>query len=116
MDQATYNYRASQDNHTFVERKVIEQVNLAWQSLITTQSRVNLLENAVNIAAEVFESRVKLRDAGKETIINVLDAENQVTSAQINFTSTSYDERLASYQLLLAMGRLTPENLNLPQP
>lgn len=116
MDQATYDYRASQDNHTFVERKVIEQVNLAWQSLITTQSRVNLLENAVNIAAEVFESRVKLRDAGKETIINVLDAENQVTSAQINFTSTSYDERLASYQLLLAMGRLTPENLNLPQP
>jgi len=116
MDQATYDYRASKDNHTFVERKVIEQVNLAWQSLITTQSRVNLLENAVNIAAEVFESRVKLRDAGKETIINVLDAENQVTSAQINFTSTSYDERLASYQLLLAMGRLTPENLNLPQP
>ena len=116
MDQASYDYRASQDNHIFVERKVTEQVNLSWQSLITTQNRVHLLENAVNIAAEVFASRVKLRDAGKETIINVLDAENQVTSAQINFTSTSYDERLASYQLLLAMGRLKSENLNLPQP
>ncbi len=116
MDRATYDYRASRDNYTFVQRKVTEQVHLAWQSLITTQARVHLLENAVNIAAEVFESRVKLRDAGKETIINVLDAENQVTTAQINFTSTSYDERLASYQILLITGRLTPENLNLPQP
>lgn len=115
MDKANYDYRASQDNYSFTQRKVIEQVNLAWQSLITTQTRVSLLENAVNIAAEVFESRVKLYEAGKGEIINVLDAENQVTSAQINYTSTSYDERLASYQVLLATGRLTPENLNLPQ-
>ncbi len=115
MDKANYDYRASQDNHTFTQRKVVEQVRLAWQSLVTTQNRVNLLENAVNIAAEVYESRLKLYEAGKGEIINVLDAENQVTSAQINFTSTSYDERLASYQVLLATGRLTPENLNIPQ-
>ncbi len=114
VNQATYEYRASRDNHTFVTRRTMEQVRIAWQSLITTRTRAQLLENAVNIAAEVYDSRLKLRAAGQENIINVLDAESQVTNAQINFTSTAYDERLASYQLLLTMGLLTPENLNLP--
>ena len=80
---------------------------------MTARERLELLENAVNIASEVFESRKKLREAGKETVINVLDAENEVNSAQINFTSASYDERIAVYQLLLAMGRLDPVHLSI---
>jgi len=92
---------------------VIEQSKLAWQSLLTARERLELLENAVNIASEVFVSRKKLREAGKETVINVLDAENEVNNAQINYTSAFYDERLAVYQLLLAMGRLDQKNLSL---
>ena len=61
----------------------------------------------------MFESRKKLREAGKETVINVLDAENEVNNAQTNYTSAFYDERLAVYQLLLSMGRLDETNLNL---
>jgi outer membrane protein, adhesin transport system len=113
MAQAAYDYHASKDNHEYTVRKVIEQSKLAWQSLLTARERLELLENAVNIASEVFESRKKLREAGKETVINVLDAENEVNNAQINYTSAFYDERLAVYQLLLSMGRLDTKNLGL---
>ncbi len=113
MAQAAYDYHASKDQHEYTVRKVIEQSKLAWQSLLTARERLELLENAVNIASEVFESRKKLREAGKETVINVLDAENEVNNAQINYTSAFYDERLAVYQLLLAMGRLDSKNLSL---
>lgn len=113
LSQATYNYRATQDNRDDTTRRVIEQTRLAWQALLTARERLGLLENAVNIASEVFESRKRLREAGKETIINVLDAENEVANAQINFTSAAYDERLAVYQLLRAMGRLNVANLGL---
>ena len=88
-------------------------MKLSWQSLLTARNRLDLLENAVNIATEVFISRKKLREAGKETVINVLDAENEVSNAQINYTAASYDERLSIYQLLLSMGRLNPALLNL---
>ena len=88
-------------------------MKLTWQALITLRERLELLENAVNIAGEVFESRKKLRAAGKETVINVLDAENEVNNARINFTSTSYDEKISIYQLLLAMGRLNVQSMNL---
>jgi len=114
MTQATYNYRASKDNFDFTTRKVVEQTKLAWQALLTSRLRLELLENAVNIATEVFLSRKRLREAGKETVINVLDAENEVNSAQVNYTSASYDERLAVYQLMLAMGRLNASYLGLP--
>lgn len=113
LSQATYDYRASQDNRDDATRRVIEQVRLAWQALLTARARLGLLENAVNIASEVFESRKRLREAGKETVINVLDAENEVSNAQINYTSAAYDERLAVYQLLRAMGRLNVANLGL---
>ena len=99
-----------------IRRGVIEQTKLSWQALITAKERLDLLENAVNIASEVFASRKRLREAGKENVINVLDAENEVNSAQINFTSASYDERVAVYQLLLAIGRLTPAYLRLTPP
>lgn len=104
-----FGYQASMDNYDYTSTKVIEQTRMSWQSLVTSRQRKELLGNAVNIAAEVFDSRKKLRDAGKETVINVLDAENEVNNAQINYTTATYDERIAIYQLLLSMGRLMPD-------
>ena len=59
----------------------------------------------------MFDARGKLRESGKETVINVLDAENEVYSARINYTSALYDSRIAAYQLLQAVGRLELQNL-----
>lgn len=112
-EKGNFDYQASRENYDMVSRKVIEQVQLSWQSLVTAGKRKVLLGNAVNIASEVASSRKRLREAGNETIINVLDAENEVNNAQINYTSASYGERIAVYQLLLAMGRLNPEYLTL---
>ena len=93
-----------------VKRRTEEQTRIAWQTLQTTTERVGLLENAINIASEVFESRKKLRESGKETVINVLDAENEVYSARINHVSALHDARIAAYQLLFAIGKLEVEN------
>lgn len=111
--QAAFNYGASKDIRNLTTRRVTEQTRVSWRALLTAHSRVQLLENAVNIAAEVFDARQKLREAGKETVINVLDAENEIFNARINYVQASYDEQLAIYQLLLAMGQLNAEILGL---
>jgi len=113
IGQTAFDLGASKDNYTDISRKIVEQAKLSWQALLTVRERLELLENAVNIAAEVFQSRKKLREAGKETVINVLDAEGEVMNAQINFAAASYDQRLAIYQLVLAMGRLNGSYLRL---
>lgn len=113
VQAAAHDYGASQHNYVYSARKVIEQTKLAWQNLETARERKELVLNALNIAHEVWTSRQDLREAGKETVINVLDAENEVSNAQINLTGATYDEALAAYQLLLAMGRLGPGHLGL---
>ena len=67
------------DDEAFVTQKVIEEVRLAWQRLETNRERVRLLQNAVNIAAEVLDARRKRREAGRETALIVLDAEKRGT-------------------------------------
>jgi adhesin transport system outer membrane protein len=104
--KASYDYAASRDNYEFATRKIVEGARIAWHNLHTSRKRLVQLENAVNIASEVFSSRKKLRAAGKETVIKVLDAESEITNARINFTTASFDEREAVYALLLSMGRL----------
>jgi adhesin transport system outer membrane protein len=97
----------------FAKRRVAEDVELAWNALVTARERVGLLDNAVAIASEVLEARKRLRAAGKESSINVLDAETESYNARINFVEASYDARLAAYRLLLAMGWLSPDRLRL---
>ncbi len=109
--EAAYQYAASVDNRNFVTQKIVEDVNLAWENLQTAQRRLQLLTNAVNIAIEVHDARQKLREGGKETVLNVLDAQNEVFNAQINEAAADYDTRTAAYRLLLAMGMLDSEHL-----
>jgi outer membrane protein, adhesin transport system len=111
--QAAFDYGASKDAQNLATRRIIELTKVSWQALMTARKRVELLENAVNIASEVFDARQKLREAGKETVINVLDAENEIFNARINFVQASYDEQLAIYLLLMSMGQLEPDLLGL---
>lgn len=88
------------------QRRVIEEVKLAWANLNTSKQRAELLENAVSIAGEVLDARTRLRDVGKDTAINVLDAENELFRAQIDATAAKHDYYAAVYRLLLATGVL----------
>jgi adhesin transport system outer membrane protein len=114
VQRATEELSASMSNLNLADREVVEEVRLAWESMETARQRVALLENAVNIAGEVLDARQKLRAAGKESALNVLDSENELNAARINFISAYFDTKVAAYRLLLAMGVLTPGLLGLP--
>lgn len=104
--QAAFDGQARMSDLAQTRRKTEEAIRVAWHALMTAEERADLLANAVNIAGEVYDSRRKLREAGRETVINVLDAESEVLAAQIDYTSAQVDARIARYQLLLAMGQL----------
>lgn len=108
--QASLNHAASKDTHTQANRKAMEAARLAWSQMETARDRMGLLENAVTLAESVWDARKKMREAGKATVMDVLDAESAIYSAKINYIGASYDMRLAAYQLLHAMGRLELDN------
>jgi adhesin transport system outer membrane protein len=116
LGQASLEHQAAKRNHEIINRKVEEAIRLAWSEWMTARQRAELLENAVAIASEVFEARQKLREAGRETVINVLDAENEVYNARINLTQARGDVQIAIYRVLQGMGRLGPAELGLKTP
>jgi adhesin transport system outer membrane protein len=109
----SHDHVAAQNNLYFGERQVRQDLAIAWHQLETSQKRVDLLKNAGVIAVEVFEARQHLRRSGKETAINVLDAQSEVFGAQINLVSAEFDPQIAAFRVLFAMGELTPETLSL---
>ncbi|MFT6556760.1 TolC family outer membrane protein [Sneathiella sp.] len=113
VGQAAARHSGSLASLQFAKQKVEEEVRIAWDALETARKRENLLKNAVNIAAEVFVARQRLRDGGKETALNVLDAENEFYNARIAQVGATYEARAAVYRVLLAIGELSPENLEL---
>jgi adhesin transport system outer membrane protein len=110
---ANRTYEASQRTLDFSHRKVAEEVRLSWESLTTQRQRVTLLENAVRIAQAVLRARQRLRRAGKETALNVLDAEGEVFNAQINFVEALFDSRLAVFRVIRSSGMLNEKTLGL---
>jgi adhesin transport system outer membrane protein len=109
--EASYRAAAGRDNMLAVTREVSQEVEAAWNELQTAKERSDLLENAVSLAGEVFDARRRLRDSGRETVFNVLAAENELYSARINLVGATFDQRRAVYRVLQATGSLTPRSL-----
>jgi adhesin transport system outer membrane protein len=112
-EAAMRSFEAVVDREVAVERKVHENVQTAWNQLQNGRERQDLLQNAAKIASEVMAFRKRLRDAGKETAINVLDAEVEYYSVLSNMINAEYDSKIAFYRLLAATGQLTPERLGI---
>lgn len=106
VKQATHDHQAALAESIDAKRRIEEEVRLAWSNLTISKERADLLQNAVNIAGEVYDARKRLRDAGSDTALNVLDAENELFRAQIDEAAARYGYYEAVYRLLMAMGIL----------
>ena len=96
--QAAAQYSAALDRRRNTDRNVRDHARQAWGNYRTTADQRDLLANAVNIAAEVFEARKKLRQRGRESVINLLDAENELNSARLRFNDVSFNHVVAAYR------------------
>ncbi len=111
FQQAQAQLAASKHNRYNTLRRIREGVMVSWQNLETQRARKYFLQNASNRAHEVVEGRRKLRQAGKETTINVLDAENEVKKTERDLAFADFDAKLAVYRLLHSMGELKVDDL-----
>ncbi len=115
VEQASYDHGVAMDNHLYQVRRTDELVRSKWEKLSTAQERMDLLENAANLAEEVLAATRKLHAAGKENIFNVMDAQNRLNDARINYSQAYYDMMTASFEVLNAMGQLEIEAIERSQ-
>ena len=115
MYKRQYDYRESAEKEKNVDNKTKESVRVAWNQYKKGLERLELLDQAVKTSQGVMKGRKKLRDAGKETALAVLDSEVEHFGLLANKVNAMIDAKMGSYRLLSAVGKLDIESLNLDQ-
>ena len=95
------------------ERSATEQAVNAWESLVSARAQIQSLNAAVRSNRIALEGVRQESLVGSRTVLDVLDAEQELLNSEVNLVSAERDEIVAQYQVLSALGRLTAQSLNL---
>ncbi len=96
------------------DRGVVEAATQSWEQLQTaTASRVSR-EAQVKAAQIALDGVREEERVGSRTVLDTLDAEQELLDARVALVTSQHDEILSRYQLLSAVGRLTARELKLP--
>jgi adhesin transport system outer membrane protein len=103
------------ERHARLQRAAFESLDKAWAARTITSERASALNRQVESARKVVNAYSKEYELGQRTLIDLLNAENQLFNAMVNQVSTRGVAVFADYQLLAAMGKLL-EYLKAPLP
>jgi adhesin transport system outer membrane protein len=95
------------ERHARLQRAAFESIDQAWAARTITSERSAALNRQVDSARKVVAAYTKEYELGQRTLIDLLNAENQLFNALVSLVSTRGVAVFADYQLLAAMGKLT---------
>ncbi|MDG5748060.1 TolC family outer membrane protein [Qipengyuania sp. XHP0207] len=95
------------------EREVIAQVRAAWSSWQASLAVIQSSQVAVDAADLSLEGVRAENSIGNRTILDVLNAEQEVLNAQVQLVTARRNAYVAGFSLLAAMGRAEARDLNL---
>jgi TolC family type I secretion outer membrane protein len=106
--------RQQRDLLESAHRSVQELVTASWERLLAATAAIEAFRAEVRANEIALEGVQQEALVGARTVLDVLDAEQELFTSQVNLVRASREEILASYQLKLAIGQLTVEGLTLP--
>jgi len=92
-----------------MRRAAIESITQSWALLKAAQDVIKSFETDVAATQLALDSVRKELNAGTRTTLNLLDAERDYLSAQVNLAASRHDRAVAALQLLAASGQLQVE-------
>ncbi|PIB23559.1 hypothetical protein BFP76_08135 [Amylibacter kogurei] len=107
---ALQNAEANVQLASLTTRQNVNSAYVNWQTSIAAKKAVQSQIRSARIAFEGVREEAKL---GARTTLDVLDAEQELLTAQSNLIAANRNEFVAAYQVLSEMGLLTAENLKL---
>ena len=97
-------------------RNVLENVTRSWESLLTAVAQITAFKDAVRAAGIALDGVEQEAVVGSRTILDVLDAEQELFDVRVDLVRAERDNVVASYFLQAAIGRLSVSNLGLDVP
>ena len=111
-------HSANQQLLEFAEetRQAQEQARSSWADLQSARARITSLQASVDAQEVAFEGVRQEAQVGSRTVLDVLDAEQELLNARVDLVRAQRDEVVASLSLASAVGLLSAEALNLDVP
>lgn len=100
-------------NVNAVKRDVVRDTTQAWENYQSTLASLASLEEQVRASALALEGVRYEEQAGTRTILDVLNAEQELLDARVSVVTAKKNLIDASYQLIASMGLMTPSGLGL---
>jgi outer membrane protein, adhesin transport system len=89
-----------------VQREAEEEARIAYNALTTAQARVESLRAAVEAQRATRDVYAQQFDLGQRSLLDLLDAENELFVARSNLTTAQYTEIFGVYRVLAVIGDL----------
>jgi outer membrane protein len=93
--------------------QVRQTVTSAWTQYTSARESVDANRALVSAAQLALDGVIEERNVGQRTTLDVLNAQNDVITAQINLASSEHDVVVASYAIVLSIGHLSVQRLGL---
>jgi outer membrane protein len=106
------------------QRLVLEQVRdqaradlvTAWGQLLAGKAQVISSQSLVSASEIALLGTRKEATVGQRTVLDVLNAQQALVNARVALVTAEHDRVVASYAVLSAVGRLSPQVLRLAAP
>lgn len=103
----------SQDLVTRAKQLTRENTTIAWENLNAAAAQISAFKEQVEAARLAREGVYKEREVGTRTILDTLDADQELLDAQTGLVIANRDAVVARYTLVANMGSLTMEKSGL---
>lgn len=111
--QSKYQKWQAQELVLEAERQAVSDVSSAWEYMVSNKARIGSIKDQVKANEIALDGVQKEEALGNRTILDVLDAYQELLNSNVEEVKARRDYYVASMQLLLSMGKLTAEDLKL---
>lgn len=114
-----------QSKETLVQQRLaMEQIRdqaradlvTAWGQLVAGKAQVTAAQSQVAASEIAYLGTTKEAQVGQRTVIDILNAQQTLVNARVALVTAEHDRVVASYAVLNAIGRLSPQVLRLSGP
>jgi TolC family type I secretion outer membrane protein len=94
-------------------RQATQAATTAWQVQETARAQIESFRAQVDATKTALDGVQQEQQVGLRTVLDVLDAQQEVLSAEVNLVQARRDHLVAAYATLGAIGKLTAADLQL---
>lgn len=106
LEQRAYSVEEAKEIRNLTYRQLEEAIRLAWSAYEATSAQLEHIQAQVEFNILTRDAYAKQFNIGQRTLLDLLNTENELFEAQIEFALAESDKLFAERRIIAAMGQL----------